>query len=105
MESGDTTRKYSRDDVDYDTWYSDWMKRLAKQNTQSQLEHMLGGAQADVKQATRQHLRAVQKTHSMTSNSAARAHGRNRVEASGEAAIAIRGALEIHELFPEHAKQ
>ncbi|WP_130466449.1 hypothetical protein [Corticibacter populi] len=91
--------------MSYETWYSDWMKMLAKQHTREELERLLYGARHDVQKAAQQHIRAVQKSHSMGGNSMARAHGRNRVEASGETAIAITGAIEIHELFPEHAKQ
>lgn len=40
----------------------------------------------------------------MQSASAARAHSRNTVAAAGELKGALSGALEIHELFPEHAK-
>ena len=98
-------RQYGRDDVDYETWYSSWMKNLAKQHTRTELDQMLYGAQSAANKAAHQHLRAVQRSHSMSSNSMARAHARNNVEASGELRIAISGALEIHDLFPEHAKQ
>jgi hypothetical protein len=39
----------------------------------------------------------------MSGQSARRAHARNCVAAAGDELIAIRGAIEIHELFPEHA--
>ena len=98
-------RQYGREDVDYTTWYSDWMKALARQNTIEELEAMLCGKQREASKAAASHHRAIQRSTSMNSNSAARAHARNSTAAAGESAIAIRGALEIHELFPEHAKQ
>lgn len=95
--------KYSRADVDYETWYSPWMKALAAQNSVSELRRMLSGADAAASSAARAHLRAIDRSHSMSSCSAARASMRNVSAAAGDKVIAIRGALEIHELFPEHA--
>lgn len=99
-----STRQYGRDDVVYADWYNPWMKLLARSHTVFELQSMLGGASVDSVKYAGQHLRAIQKTGSMTGNSAARAHARNNVAASGEKKIALQGALEIHELFPEHAK-
>lgn len=99
----DYERKYGRDDVDYHTWYSDWSKRLARTMTREQILHALGANQQDVGRATQAHLRAVQSTTSMSSNSQRRAQSRNVVAAEGEKGIALSGALEIHDLFPEHA--
>jgi len=100
-----STRQYGRDDVVYADWYNPWMKLLAKSHTVAELQSMLHGASAEAVKHAGQHLRAIQKTGSMTGNSAARAHSRNNVAASGDKKIALQGALEIHELFPEHAKQ
>lgn len=97
-------RQYGRDDVDYATFYSAWMRRLAMLHTKSELERMAGVASTEAQRAALTHLRAIQRTGSMTGNSAARAHGRNVVSGAGETAAAARGAIEIHELFPEHAK-
>lgn len=95
-------RQYGRDDVDYETWYSPWMKRLALSNTREELELRLHGCKADAERAGMVHLRAIEATTSMTGCSARRAHARNVVAAAGDTAIALRGALEIYELFPEH---
>ncbi len=38
----------------------------------------------------------------MTGCSARRAHTKNIAAAAGDTAIALRGALEIYDLFPEH---
>lgn len=99
-----STRQYGRDDVVFADWYNPWMKLLARTHTVAELESMLQGASADATKHAGQHLRAIQKTGSMTGNSSARAHARNNVAASGDKKIALQGALEIHELFPEHAK-
>lgn len=98
-----STRKYGRNDVDYGTWYSEWMKMLARTKMRAELEKMLGVASASGRSASRTHLRAIERTGSMTGRSQARAHARNLVAASGDTQIAVRGALEIHDLFPEHA--
>lgn len=98
-------RQYGRDDVQFDTWYSDWMKRLAKNHTQSELEQMLVRNRCDAKSASKSHLESIQATGSMHGNSSRRAHARNVVAATGDTMIAIKGAIEIHELFPEFAKR
>lgn len=97
------TRQYSRDDVDYETWYSNWSRTLASNYTIRQLEERLYGVRAAGKKAAESHLRAIDATHSMQSQSARRAHTKNVVAASGDERLAIEGAIEIHELFPEHA--
>lgn len=97
-------RQYGRDDIDYETWYSAWMKSLARTYTREELECQLYGASAAAKSGAAAHLRAVEATHSMGSQSARRAHARNVTAAAGDHAIALRGALEIHEMFPEHSK-
>lgn len=97
-------RQYEREDVEYETWYSAWMKRLAKAHTKEELEAMSEGKKVAANNAAHQHLRAIQKSSSMGGNSMARAHSRNCVAAAGDYAIALDGAIEIHELFPEEAK-
>lgn len=97
-------RKYGRNDVSYDSWYSDWSRRLASVNTMAELEDMLYGAKRDARVSAASHLRAISATCSMAGQSARRAHARNVTAAAGDYAIALSGALEIHELFPENAK-
>lgn len=96
--------QYKRNDIDYETWYSAWMKQLAKCYTISELESKLHGVKREGKRAASNHLRAIQRTHSMQSNSQARAQNGNATAAAGDYAIALSGAIEIHNLFPEHAK-
>jgi hypothetical protein len=97
-------RQYGRDDVNYQTWYSDWAKLMARTYSVVELERMAGSASHDASRAARTHLQAIQRTSSMQSNSAARAHSRNVLAAAGETARTARAAIEIHELFPEFAK-
>jgi hypothetical protein len=97
-------RKYGRNDVNYATFYSDWMKSLALRHTRAELELMRDGKQRDARRAASSHLRAIERTGSMAGNSSARANARNCVAAAGDARIAMDGAIEIHELFPEFAK-
>lgn len=100
-----TMRQYGRDDVDYESWYSDWMKLLARTHTKTELQMRLSGSAAKGRMATAAHLRAIEATTSMGGQSARRAHSRNVAAAAGDERIAIEGALEIHDLFPERAKQ
>lgn len=96
-------RQYGREDVEYETWYSDWAKSLAKRHSRIEIERRLGIASSNAQSAAKSHLKAIQATSSMGSQSMRRAHSRNVTAAYGEEKIALRGALEIHELFPEHA--
>lgn len=98
-----STRQYGRNDVDYETWYSHWMKHLARTHAVADLERALYGINQATRKATKSHLRAIQATGSMQSQSMRRAHTGNVVAVGSETASALRGALEIHELFPEHA--
>lgn len=98
-------RQYTREDIDYKTFYNPWMKSLAKTYNIAELEAKLYGAKKESEKASASHLRAIERTHSMQGNSQARAQTRNSAAASGDFALALRGAIEIHELFPEEAKQ
>lgn len=94
--------QYGRSDVRYETWYSDWSKSLARRMSIDDILRELEGADAEVAHAARIHLRAVDATTSMHSQSQRRAQSRNVVRAAGERKSALRGALEIHVLFPEY---
>lgn len=98
-------RKYGREDVDYESFYSQWMKYLARRYTLAELSAMRDRKQKEARKASAAHLRSIQRTASMAGNSAARAASRNVVSAAGDACIALDCAIEIHELFPEFAKQ
>ncbi len=102
--SGGGARKYGRDDVDYDDWYSPWMKMLARSKTKHELQKMLGVATREAQKHASQHHAAIQATTSMTSQSQRRAQTGNALAGRADEAMAVRGALEIHDLFPEHAK-
>lgn len=73
--------------------------------TRPELERRLGIASDVASRAAGAHLRAIQATTSMQSQSQRRAQSGNVVAAAGEEKIAIRGALEIYDLFPEHTKK
>ena len=90
--------------IDFDTWYSPWMKTLAANYSKEELENRLLKTKFAAKSAGLSHLNAIKATGSMTGSSARRAHARNVVSSLGEEAIAISGALEIHNFFPEKAK-
>ena len=96
--------QYTREDVDFETWYSDWMKNLAKAYTQPELEKMLSKTGKALTNAAQSHLRAIKKSTSMTSNARHRGQTRNVVAANSQFVSALRGALEIYKLFPEETK-
>jgi hypothetical protein len=89
----------------FEAWYNDWMRMLARNHTRAELTAMLTGTKAEASRAARSHLNAVEVSHSMGGQSMRRAHTRNVTAAAGDKAIAIRGALEIYDLFPQHTKE
>lgn len=98
-------RQYGRDDVDYSTFYSPWMRQLALRLPRAELEKRLHGTAGVARMAGDSHRRAIEATGSMQGQSSRRAHARNVVAACGDLAIALRGAIEIYELFPEHTHE
>lgn len=97
-------RQYTREDITYATFYNPNMKRLALAYTRAELEKRMGIARGEASVQAHNHLRAVERSTSMSGNSGARARTRAGVEVAGQLKIDLAGALEIHELFPEHAK-
>lgn len=100
----DLTRQYERGDVDFHAWYTPWMKSLAAQYTRSELLARLAGTRGEARKAGAAHERALRRSCSMQGSSQARAQARNVSGAVGDHAIALAGAIEIHDLFPEHAR-
>lgn len=94
-------RHYGRADVDYATWYSHWMRELALNYTRAELETRLWRNSKNLAKATAAHL----KTFRCNWGSSRRAHAMNAVEGASEERLAINGALEIYELFPEFTKE
>ena len=80
------------------------MKGLAKRMTRAEILRELGVASCESAKAAKAHHNAIARSSSMSSNSQRRAQARNVVAAAGEYKIALSGALEIHDLFPEHGK-
>jgi hypothetical protein len=101
----ETMRQYTRDDVEFSSWYTPWMKSLAANYSKEELQNKLGKSSYTASKAASRHLAAIDATSSMAGQSARRAHARNCVSAAGEEGIALRGAIEIHDLFPEMAKR
>lgn len=100
-----TWRQYGRDDVDYVTWYTPWSKQYALIHTRAEIEKMLGMQTKRLHSASESHCNAVAATTSMTGQSQRRAHTRNTTALSSDMILALRAALEIYDLFPEHTKE
>lgn len=95
--------KYTSADVDYNTWYSEWAKRLALTTSRIELETRLMREQSKSTKLANSHLNAVNKTTSMVSNSQRRAQTRNSLAANYDLIMALKSAVEIYELFPEYS--
>jgi len=100
-------RQYEREDVNYETWYSPWMRMLAKNNTLAELEAKLNGNRYQHKKESAAHLRAIESRvrGSMQTAAMRTAKAMNVSGARGEERLAIDGAIEIYALFPEHTKE
>jgi len=85
--------------------YNAWSRQMAKIHSVKELEDMLYGASTDLTKSTASHLKAVEKSTSMQSNSQRRAQARNVVSGNWEKKNAIENALEIHRFYPEQAKK
>lgn len=94
--------KYTAKDIDYNTWYSDWAKRLALSVSKIELETRLMIEEAKTKRLANSHLESINKTGSMSSNSQRRAQSRNALAANYDLIIALKSAIEIYNLFPEY---
>ena len=92
--------QYGRDDIDYETWYSKHSKELAATYTVAELRAKLGNARDVGEGYSRQWLSRRLRTQSDRVRNMAIDAG-----IAGQEASDIRSALEIHELFPEHACQ
>lgn len=86
----------------YDKHYSDWSKCLAKTYTLEELRKHLSKYESLSEKYSAAHLRAIQKTSSMHSNSSYRAQTGNNLRANTERINAFLGAINIYEKFPEH---
>ncbi len=86
------------------TEYTPYARQFARNYTRAELVEMLAGAEAAQKAYAMQHLGAIKKTTSMQSNSSRRANARNKAGANYEKLNAIRNAIEIHDVWPEHSK-
>lgn len=81
--------------------YNDWSRRLALIKPKEEIEKRLMQIGGEINSASASHLRAIQRTGSMSSNSQARAHGRNVISGLGEEKMALKNALEIYQFWPE----
>lgn len=101
--AAECARQYGRNDVDYESFYPAWDKQLALSMTAAAIVKDLKRCECEIERACESHHRAIQATTSMQSQSQRRAQSRNSVDGASQRRSALWGALEIHELFPEHA--
>ena len=90
---------------DYNTWYSPYSKHLAITYTKEYLSSMLKNIEDELKLATDSHLRAIEKSRSMQSNSWNRAQSGSVVRHLSSEKLSILSALEIFDTFPQYAKK
>ena len=85
--------------------YSTWAKMLAKNYTEKELLKKLNNCEKNRDRLSGSHLRAIDKTTSMSSNSARRASTRASMSSNYEEYMALKNAIEIKRLFPEFSKE
>ena len=85
------------------TWadYSDYPKRLAFNYTKENLTQRLAKLEGLSDKYAMQHLKAIEKTSSMTGNSQARAQSRNNVSSNYEEKQGLRHAIELLQIYPQ----
>ena len=84
--------------------YSEFSRQLAKNYTKKELEKQLAKIEKELQSATDSHLKAINRSISMQSQSQSRAMNRNRVSFAGQRKRDLQNALEIHEYYPEKVK-
>ena len=82
--------------------YSEWSKQLAVNYTKDELQKQLTKCEMLTDKYAKSHLRAIERTTSMQSNSQSRAQTRNVVVANYERKLALKNAIEIINLFPDY---
>lgn len=92
---------YTREEVDYTSWYSEWSKRLAKTKSLQDLFGIYWSIEHKREGLRNSHHNAISKSTSMTSNSQHRAQTKNAMLGNMDYYFAVLGAIEIYELFPE----
>ena len=85
--------------------YSHFSRRLAETKTNEDLQKMLGEEDYKTAKLVTSHLRAIEKTTSMQSNSQRRAHSRNSLGLNYDNKSAIKNALEIYKYYPLKTKE
>ena len=98
-------RQYSREDVDYTTFYPQYMKTLALTKTREELEKMIGIESGKLSKATKSHLLQIQKSTGMQARAQGRAQARGSVDCHSSRVRGAEGAIEIYDLFPEFTKE
>jgi len=81
--------------------YSDWSRLIAKNYTKNEISKVLGLTIGAKTKLSENHLRAIKKSTSMSSNSQARAQTGNSLRGNYEKQKAHEDALELHELYPD----
>ena len=85
--------------------YNAWGRSMAKQYDIDHLKRELAQVERETDRLEMNHLRAIQKTSSMTSCSQRRAQTRNSLTGNYERRVALKAAIEIYDKFPEHSKK
>lgn len=85
--------------------YSNWSREMAKNYTRAELEKRLAKVDGQRGSLAASHLRAVEKTTSMTGNSQRRAQSRNAMVGNYEEYQAVKNALELYDFYPEKTKE
>jgi len=85
--------------------YSEWSRQIAKTYTRKEIEKEANIANNNREQLSKNHLAAVEKSTSMSSNSQRRAQSRNAMTGNYERYNAYINALEIYDYYPEKTKE
>ncbi len=84
--------------------YSSWSRQLAKNYTIEELQKVIYECESLSNKYAKQHLSAIEKSNSITSQSQRKAHSRNNVTLNYEKKRAYINAIELHQYYPEKCK-
>jgi len=93
-----TETRGGREDIDFETWYTPWEKLWARAYTAEELQTKLRDAEAEARVAAKNRFHIIWHTHTL-------GNAKNFSASDSDYAIALRGAIEIHRLFPEEASR
>ena len=85
--------------------YSSFARQIAEGRTWDEIRDEVVELEGNRESLSNSHLKSIERTTSMQSNSQARAHSRNSMTANYERLEAYKDAIELYVFYPERCKE